>query len=117
MKELRLECLQDLQSANRLLPLFAERLNAKFAVPARSEADFHRAVPEGIGLKDVFCFEERRTLSNDWVVRYKNRFLQIVQQSNLPPAKGNVQVQEHLEGSLHLVYRDREVCSGDRQAT
>jgi transposase len=109
VKELRLEGLQDLQSANRLLPLFAERLNAKFAVPARSEADFHRVVPEGIDLKDVFCFEETRTVSNDWVVRYKNRFFQIVQQSNLPPAKGKVQVQEHLDGSLHLVYRDREV--------
>jgi hypothetical protein len=109
VKELRLECLQDLQSANRLLPLFAERLNAKFAVPARSEADFHRVVPERIDLKDVFCFEETRTVSNDWVVRYKNRFFRILRQSNLPPAKGNVQVQEHLDGSLHLVYRDREV--------
>jgi hypothetical protein len=109
VKELRLEGLQDLQSANRLLPLFAERLNAKFAVPARSEADFHRVVPEGIDLKDSFCFEETRTVSNDWVVRYKNRFFQIVQQSNLPPAKGKVQVQEHLDGSLHLVYRGREV--------
>ena len=109
VKELRLEGLQDLQSANRLLPLFAQRLNAKFAVPARSETDFHRVVPEEIDLKDIFCFQETRAVSNDWVVRYKNRFLQIVQQSNLPPAKGKVQVQEHLEGSLHLVYRDREV--------
>jgi hypothetical protein len=48
-------------------------------------------------------------VSNDWVVRYKNRFFQILRQSNLPPAKGKVQVQEHLDGSLHLVYRDREV--------
>ena len=30
-------------------------------------------------------------------------------QSNLPPAKGKVPIQEHLAGSLHLVYRDREV--------
>lgn len=109
VKELRLEGVQDLQSANSLLPLFAERINAKFAVPARSETDFHRVVPEGIDLKDIFCFEETRAVSNDWVIRYKNRFFQILRQSNLPPAKGKVQVREYLDGSLHPVYRDQEV--------
>jgi len=109
VKELRLEGVQDLQGANRLLPTFAERINAKFAVPARSETDFHRVVPEGIDLKDIFCFEETRTVSNDWVIRYKNRFFQILRQSNLPPAQGKVQVREYLDGSLHLVYRDQEV--------
>ena len=41
--------------------------------------------------------------------RYKNRFLQIVSQSKLPPAKSRVSIQEYLDGSIHMVYRDREV--------
>jgi hypothetical protein len=109
VKELRLVGIGDIEAANAFLPGFAESLNRKFAVEPRSSADFHRPVPEGLDLRGVFCTEERRTVSNDWVIRYKNRFFQIVQQSNLPPAKGKVQVQEHLDGSLHLVYRGREV--------
>jgi hypothetical protein len=60
-------------------------------------------------LRAVFCREEPRTVGNDWVVRYKNRFFQIGLQSNLPPARRRVMVQEHLDGSIHMVYRDREV--------
>ena len=36
--------------------------------------------------------------ANDRVVRYKNRFFQIEPQSNLPPARRRVMVQEHLDG-------------------
>jgi len=42
-------------------------------------------------------------------VRYKNRFFQIGLQSNLPPARIRVMVQEHLDGLIHMVYRNREV--------
>jgi hypothetical protein len=60
-------------------------------------------------LRNVFCREEPRTVGNDWVVRYKNRFFQIGIQSNLPPARRKVMVQEHLDGSIHIVYRESEV--------
>jgi hypothetical protein len=43
------------------------------------------------------------------VVRYKNRFFQTLLQSNLPPAKKQVTVQEHLDGSIHMVYRGKEI--------
>ena len=109
VKELRLDGVSEVAQANRLLPDFSERLNDKFAVAPLSDADFHRPVPEGLDLREVFCFEENRTVSNDWVVRYSNRFLQIVRQSPLPPAKSRVLVREYLDGSLHLVYRGNEV--------
>jgi transposase len=109
VKELRLEGIRDIEAANQFLPGFAESLNAKFAVQPRSSADYHQPVPDGLDMRSVFCLEETRTIGNDWVVRYKNRFLQIVSQSNLPPAKNRVTVQEHLDGSIHLVYRNREV--------
>jgi len=109
VKELRLEGIQDIEGANQLLGGFAESLNAKFAVEPRSSADFHRPMPQGMDLRSVFCLEEQRTVGNDWVVRYKNRFFQIEYQSNLPQARRKVMVQEHLDGTIHLVYRDREV--------
>jgi len=109
VKELRLEGIRDIEGANQHLCGFTDGINAKFAVEPRSSADFHRPMPEDMDLRGVFCREETRTVGNDWVVRYNNRFFQIVSQSNLPPAKRRVMVQEHLDGSIHMVYRDRDV--------
>lgn len=109
MKELRLAGIRDIKEANQCLCGFAESLNARFAVEPRSSADFHRPIPQGMDLRTVFCLEEQRTVGNDWVVRYKNRFFQIMSQASLPPARKKVLVQEYLDGTIHLVYRNREV--------
>lgn len=109
VKELRLAGIRDIEGANQFLRGFTESLNAKFAVEPRSSADFHRPVPQDMDLRSVFCLEEQRTVGNDWVVRYKNHFSQILPQSNLPPAKKRVIVQEHLDGSIHMVYRGKEI--------
>jgi len=109
VKELRLAGIRDIGLANGFLPAYVEALNARFALPPHSSVDFHCPVPQGLDLRQVFCSEETRTISNDWVVRYRNRLLQITPQSNLPPARMKVMVQEHLDGSIHMVYRGREV--------
>ena len=109
VKELRLAGIRDTPSANAFLAGYVETLNGKFALEPGSPADFHQSVPDGLSLRDVFCMEQTRVISNDWVIRYKNRFLQIVPQSNLPPARNKVTVAEYLDGSIHIMYRDREV--------
>lgn len=109
VKELRLAGIKDIERANQSLRGFIEKLNARFAVEPRSPADFHRPVPQGMDLKHVFCLEQSRTVGNDWVVRYRNRLFQIVSQSNLPPSGRKVMVQEHLDGTVRIVYRDRKV--------
>ena len=109
VKELRLAGIKDIERANQSLSGFIEKLNARFAVEPRSPADFHRPVLQGMNLKHVFCLEESRTIGNDWVVRYKNRLFQVVSQSNLPPSRRKVIVQEHLDAAVHIVYRDREI--------
>ena len=116
VKELRLAGIGDIETANQFLPGFAEKLNAKFAKQPRSSADYHRPVPEGLDLGSMFCLEETRTVGNDWVVRYKNRLLQILPQSNLPPARNKVTVQERLDSSIHLVYRGNEVIFSQLKA-
>ncbi len=88
---------------------YVETLNDKFSVEPSSPVDFHHPVPEGLDLRNVFCMEETRIISNDWVVRYKNRFFQIVPQSNLPPAKNKITLQEHLDGSIHMIYSGKEI--------
>lgn len=107
VKELRLNGINDIAAANEFLAGgYLEKLNRRFAKPAREAADYHRVLDAGLDLKSVFCFQEQRSIGNDWTVRYNNRFFQIKKQSNLPPTKNKVVVQEHLDGTLHLVYRD-----------
>jgi len=109
VKELRLAGIRDIKAANQCLCGFTESLNARFAVEPQSSADFHRSITQSMDLRTVFCLEGQRTVGNDWVVRYKNRFFQIMSQPNLPPARKKVLVQEHLDGAIHMVYRDRKV--------
>ena len=104
VNELRLEDIQDITATNALLTHHSDTLNGKFAVEPGSQTDFHQPVPEGLNLRNVFCIEATRVISNDWVIRYNNRFFQISPQSKLPPAKKKVTVQEHLDGSIHLIY-------------
>ena len=50
---------------------------------------------------------ETRTLSNDWVVRYRNRLLQLERVSRRMPARSTVQVCEARDGQITIRYRDR----------
>jgi hypothetical protein len=55
----------------------------------------------------VFRLTEDRIVSNDWVVRYGNRFFQLVRQSALAPARSTVQVHEDRTGQIEIRYRDQ----------
>jgi len=64
-------------------------------------------MPRGVRLDHVFRLEDHRTVSNDWVVRYDNRFFQLERQSHRPPARGTVVVCEDAAGNLEIRYRGR----------
>ena len=65
--------------------------------PASAE-DFHRRVPSRTTLDTVFQLEETRVLSNDWVIRYDTRYLQVARQSHQAPARSTVLVREAVTG-------------------
>jgi hypothetical protein len=46
-------------------------------------------------------------VSNDWVVRYANRYFQIERQSQRPPARSTVRIYEGANGQIEIRYRDR----------
>src|SRR5262252_2009073 len=109
VKELRLAGIKDIESANRLLHGgFLAGLNKKFAVQPREKGDYHRS-PKGHVLEAVFCIEEQRTLTNDWIVRFENDYYQIHPQSRRPPSTKNVMVRRYLDGQLHFAYRGRNL--------
>ena len=44
-------------------------------------------------------------LSNDWVVRYDTRYLQVARQSHQAPARSTVLVREAVTGAIEIRYR------------
>ena len=81
--------------------------NRRFATAPAAPEDFHRPLTRGLSLDRVFRLEEDRTVGNDWVVRYANRFFQIVRQSRYAPTRSTVQVCEAIDGQIEIRYRDR----------
>lgn len=108
VKKLRRKRVADLAAANTFLETayWAEH-NQRFARAPASPDDFHVAVPRGVRLEAVFRLEHPRTVSNDWVVRYENRYFQLARQSPRPPARSTVQVYEAADGQIEIRYRDR----------
>jgi hypothetical protein len=108
VKKLRRAGIAEVDDANRFLDAeyWAEH-NRRFACAPTSPEDFHVAVPRGVRLATVFRLEDTRTVSNDWVVRYNNRLLQVERQSDRPPARSRVIVYEREDGQLEIRYRER----------
>lgn len=110
VKELRLAAISEIDSANEFLyGGFLEQLNSKFAVVAKEEEDFHRSA-KGLDLASIFCVEEERSISRDWIVRFDNGFYQLKRQSKYEPAKGKVFVRKYLNSELHFNYRGEDIA-------
>ena len=108
VKKLRRKAIADLDAAKAFLETeYWPDHNTRFARPPASPDDFHVAIPRGVRLDAVFRMEEQRTVSNDWVVRYDNRYFQLERQSQRPPARATVQVYETVDGQIEIRYRDR----------
>ena len=112
IKKMRLKGIADYEAANRYLDeQYLPEHNAKFASEPSAGADFHRRLSKRLDLKWVFCLEGERVVSNDLVVRFENRFLQLKPQRNQALGAGaRVTVQQAREGELRVVFEGRTVA-------
>ncbi|MGH9859423.1 MAG: hypothetical protein ACRD5F_05290 [Candidatus Acidiferrales bacterium] len=80
--------------------------NRRFARAAARTEDYHRRAPVAAELERIFRLESERVISEDWVVRYENRFFQLQPQSrHYAPARGKVLVCEGRHGRITIEYR------------
>lgn len=107
--ELRLKRITDLASANALLEGgFVDALNEKFAKSPRDKKDAHRVLARRRDLRDVFCVDDTRTVSNDWCIRHNNQYYQIAKlNAPLPKPGETITVRRWLDGTLYLIYKER----------
>jgi hypothetical protein len=107
VKEMRLRNISSMEQANVFLEgKFLEELNGRFAVSARQLQDLHRVVEAGVVLEEVLCVAEARVVGQDWCVRWRSRWLQIVvghASLNLPRKK--VLVKHRADGEVIVEHK------------
>jgi len=73
VKELRLEGIHDIESANVFLERYRAQYNQRFSVPPKDGVDAHRAVQHDAEALDlILSHQEPRVVSKDLVVRFEN---------------------------------------------
>lgn len=110
VSELRLAGATTLGEANEVLWAYLPRYNQRFSVPAAESGDAYRAVPRGLDLEGILCFKHRRKVARDNTVRYQWRTLQLVPETSRQSHAGLVvEVREHLDGALSVVYKGQTI--------
>ena len=94
VKKLQLAGIANYDQANAYLDEhYLTEHNRRYAHAAVASADYHRRRPTARQLDEVFWLEEERVVSEDWVVRYNNRLLQLERKSqHWAPARSRVLV-------------------------
>jgi hypothetical protein len=112
VKKMRLKKLQTYAAGNEFLDKeYLPEHNRRFAHAPASPQDYHRRAPKRAELKQIFCLETKRSISNDWVVRYEGRYLQLKpRQRHWGPTQTRAVVCEWEDGHLEVHYRGERIA-------
>jgi transposase len=118
VKKLRLAGIVSYEQANVYLDQhYLAEHNRRYAHAAAAAADYHGRRPTSRQLDEVFWLEEQRVISEDWVVRYQNRWLQLERPSRPRVAtKSRVLVRENESGEIAIHYRDHRLVFRELKA-
>jgi len=106
VKELRLSGICNKEEANEFLEKFMPQYNKRFArVPLR-EGTLHRRLPKGVKFRDILCIKAKRTITNDYTLRWRGgRFL--IDNPSITMRRGKVEVREHFDGQITIKFNGR----------
>lgn len=109
VKELRLAGIHCIEQANRYLAdTYLPAINRRFAKQATEPEDAHVPLVDGTDLREVFCFEENRVVSRDFVLQFERRLYQIPRRlRHRPRPTDKVVVRKWLDGSVHFYWKDK----------
>lgn len=108
VKELRLAGISNMKAANEFLwNVYIPEHNARFAVQAAGAANAHRPLLKTHRLEEILCWRTQRTLLNDFTLRFRNQFFQILE-SAVPRVRPGVKIfiEIRLDQSMHVRYQD-----------
>ena len=105
IKEMRLKGITTQEEANLFLAEYLPIFNKKFNVLAREKGNMHMKLPRGTKLSRILCIKSLRSLRNDFTVAHDKKLYQVV--DNIKTK--NVMVEESVNGSLKLYYKDKSL--------
>jgi Helix-turn-helix domain len=119
VKELRLAGVTTADGANEVLARLLPAHNRRFNKAARQEADAHRPLGPEHDLAAILSIQEGRVVSNDYTVRFRNRFYQLHKPVYPGERGGTVVVELRLDGTMAIRFRDKylkyeEIPAGPR---
>ena len=114
IKAFRRAGISTIADANLFLDqIYLDEHNQKFALPGTELPDVHRPLPQGINLANVFCFQTRRQVHNDYTISLEGRYIQLnhsIAGAPLPPPRQYVIVRRWLkDDSLRISWNEEEL--------
>ncbi len=115
IKKMRLRGVSDDVAANAYVEeIYLPQHNARFSTSPPSPVDYHLPRDQRVKDRDVFCLEHTRTISNDFVVQFERRSLQLDRRSRgRVPSGSQVIVRETADRQLRVIFVDRKKLEHD----
>jgi Helix-turn-helix domain len=107
VKEMRLAKVRTIAQANELLEKLLPAHNQRFRVPPRDAADAHRSLGPGYNVAAILSVQHERVVSNDYTVRFQNRFYQLGKPIYPGERGGRVVIELRLDGTMAIRLGDR----------
>lgn len=102
VKELRLARAKTCVSANRVLEKVVPDHNRRFAKTAPKATDAHRRLGGSHRLESILSVQVERVVANDYVVRWANRFYQLLPPVHAGERGGRVVIEERRNGTMAI---------------
>jgi len=108
LKEMRVAQISTLESANRFLEeVFIPFWNERFTVVPRVAENFHRPLPDGVDLMEVFAEPHPRLIRPDFTIRYENTYYQVPKREAKASMPGTrIIIARRLDGELSFRWRN-----------
>jgi transposase len=111
IKKMRRQGIGSYEAANAYLEQeYLPQHNRRFARPPAQAEDYHGRKPSRRELRAIFRLENMRSISNDWVVRYEGRWLQLHPGlRRYGPTQSKALVCEYEDGMVEVYYRGERI--------
>lgn len=104
LKVMKWDNIKTLEEANEYLKSFLPEHNKRFMVNPKQPWNLHRP-STGFDLDSIFSIQETRKVSNDNVVRFDNKFYQLLVGSEGPSLRGkDALIEVRLNGNIKIRY-------------
>jgi hypothetical protein len=107
VKEMRLAGVTTREEGNALLEELLPRHNARFSKPAACPRDAHRPLGPGHDLDAILSIQDERVVGNDYTIRFRNRFYQLLKPALPGQRGGKVVIEQRLDGSMAIRFGGR----------